>query len=371
MDREAVKMMAASEEDSGQLYRSILENIGDRVFAKDTRGRYIFFNKASCAFWGISPDTVLGRTDWEMLPEARARRYTQSDQFVLKKQITYHGEEREKMPNGRERIHAVVKAPLMDEKGRILGLVGIIRDITEQKHSELEGIETERRLRFLSSCLLRAQEVERNRLSKELHDELGQSLALLKHMLRSQARAVRDHQAPSIDEAVDFIDQIIENLRRISRDLSPTILEDLGLTASLKWAIENFIQKHDIEAAVDMIDIDDLFSPDVKIHVYRIVQESLTNIGKHAGATRIRVAVRKEKNDLISFSIRDDGQGFDPTQRRDDQKLGQGMGLDILVERAHMIDAQLKIDSAIGRGTEVMLHVPVSASWRVTPQRRH
>lgn len=353
-----------------EFYRTILENIADRIFAKDTLGRYIFFNKASCEFWGISPDKAIGKTDWEIHPELTARRCTQGDQLVLKKQKTYYGEERSKIDAGREQILAVVKAPIIDEKGRIIGLVGISRDITKQKQTELERIETERRLRFLSSCLLRAQEVERNRLSKELHDELGQSLALLKHMLRSRTRASLADSHPPVDDTVEFIDQIIENLRRISRDLSPTILEDLGLTASLKWAIENFVQKHNIEATVEITDIDDLFSPDVKIHLYRIVQESLTNIAKHSRATHITVVIQKKQKDRVFFSIKDDGQGFDLSQKDNDLRPGRGMGLDILVERAHMVDARLKIDSNSGTGTQIVMDVPTSASWRVKNGRR-
>ena len=369
MSKQSAKETEQMLKTTPQFYRMILENMAERVFAKDSQGRYIFLNRALCDFWDVSPDAVLGKTDWDIHPELTARRNTQSDQFVLKKEKTFYGEERVQIDNGRERILAVIKSPLKDDTGRIHGLVGISRDITKQKHTELERIETERRLRFLSSCLLRAQEVERNRLSKELHDELGQSLALLKHMLRSRSRSGQVEFHPAYDEAVDFIDQIIENLRRISRDLSPTILEDLGLTASLKWAIDNFVQKHEFDATVEMIDVDDLFSPDVKIHLYRMVQESLTNIAKHAEAKCIQVAVIKQ-NDRITFCIKDDGKGFDLSRQNHDLKPGRGMGLDILVERAHMIDAHLNINSTIGGGTEIVMEVPVSASWRVKSQRR-
>jgi PAS domain S-box-containing protein len=227
----------------------------------------------------------------------------------------------------------------------------IVRDISERKKAERERIETERRLRFLSSCLLKAQEAERNRLSKELHDELGHSLALLKHMLRSDGRGRRG------EDALEMVDHIIENLRRISRDLSPSILADLGLTTAIEWIVKNFAAKHGIAAAAAIADVDALFSEDMKINLYRIVQESLANIGKHAGATRFKVVVRRSKN-RVAFVIEDNGCGFSTESKPGAPPEECGMGLDIMTERARMLGAAFSIRSRPKRGTRITLVVP-------------
>jgi PAS domain S-box-containing protein len=350
---------------SEAFYRMILENIPDRVFVKDPQGRYTFVNRSCCRFWDISAESALGKTDRDIHPEHIARRCVQSDQFVFSKQKTYYSEEHIRDSDGRQQVLEVVKAPLSDNAGQVTGLVGIIRDITKKKQTELERIETERRLRFLSSCLLRAQEAERNRLAKELHDELGQSLALLKHMLRSATRKSHTDEGARPEETVAFVDHVIENLRRISRDLSPSTLEDLGLAASLKWMIENFTRKHNIQTSLEMCEMDHLFSPDVKIHLYRIVQESLTNIAKHAGAGHVAFTVRMQTPERVMLRIADDGRGFSQRPQDRDLKPDISMGLNILAERAHMIDARLDIISHPGRGTTIELDIPVSAPWRV------
>lgn len=152
-------------------------------------------------------------------------------------------------------------------------------------------------------------------------------------------------------------DHIIENLRRISKDLSPTILEDLGLTAALQWALDNFSRKHSIEAFIRTADIDNLYSAEVNVNIYRIIQESLNNIGKHARAEHVSVVAHRKKGG-VSFTVEDDGRGFELGRVKMDNFARNGMGLDIMTERAHMIGASLEIESAPGKGTRIRLHVP-------------
>ena len=343
--------------------RTILENLAESVFAKDTQCRYSYLNRAYCKTLGLSRDRVIGKTDWEIQPGPFAKLGMASDRFVFEKNRSFHGEIRTTAGDGSRRVFSVVKAPLKNSSGETTGLVGIARNITEQKETEMERIEAERRLRFLSSCLLQAQEAERNRLSKELHDELGQSLALLKHMLRSGIKT-SGKESSRLQEAVEYVDHIIENLRRISRDLSPSILEDLGLTAALKWVVETFAKKHGIETAVRMIDIDALFSSDVKINLYRIFQETLNNVAKHARASKVSVTVAP-KRDRIRFAIEDNGKGFRSIRSRRGKTAVKGMGLDIISERARMIGATLEVDSTRGKGTRISFSVTPVEKWRV------
>jgi signal transduction histidine kinase len=249
----------------------------------------------------------------------------------------------------------------VETKDEIFRLAGAFNTMSESlKEREKALRESEKRLRSLSSELLKAQEKERRRLSNEIHDELGQCLALLKHRIRSIEREVGEHQ-PSLrkecEETSRFIDETIESVRRISRDLSPSILEDLGLSAALRWLLDSFAERHSIQMSFDVDEIDGLFSQETQTNLYRISQEALTNIGRHAEASRIRFVMEKNE-DHVSFFVEDNGKGFDVNQIRSRLSHEKGMGLAAMVERAHMLGAILHIRSSLGEGTRVSLKIP-------------
>jgi signal transduction histidine kinase len=154
------------------------------------------------------------------------------------------------------------------------------------------------------------------------------------------------------------VDEIIENVRRLSRDLSPSILEDLGLSAALQWLVDDASQHYDIGAYVEMDDIRGLFSQEAQIIVYRIIQESLANIGKHANASQVSLVVKKT-NGRMSFTIEDDGSGFDLEHIQSLEPTQKGLGLAAMDERVRMLKGDLDIWSKEGRGTKITFVVPV------------
>ncbi|MFC1858356.1 HAMP domain-containing protein [Thermodesulfobacteriota bacterium] len=242
-----------------------------------------------------------------------------------------------------------------DEIGKLAGAFNNMSESLKERENALR--ESEKRLRLLSSRLLTAQEQERKRISKGLHDEMGQSLALLKHQIRSVQRKLPDGQVllrDECDEIGGYIDQIIENVRRLSRDLSPLILEDLGLSAALKWLIENFKKQYLVQTSVSIDNIDHLFSQEIQTNIYRIFQEALTNVGKHAQAGQVAFTVNRNQSGF-HFILKDDGNGFDLKKAMDRNFSERGLGLDAMDERAHMMGAALKIHSRIGDGTSITL----------------
>jgi len=248
-----------------------------------------------------------------------------------------------------------------DREGRFLYLEGFIDDITERKQFEESLRDSENRLRFLSSKLLVTQEEERRRISMELHDDLGQNLAALKLQMLSMAKQLPENQAHLKGEcqnALAFIDRIIEATRRLSRALSPSVIQDLKLCGTIQWMLRDFQKYAAIETHLEMDDIDPLFSPDRQIMIYRILQEALHNIHKHARARSVKLTVRFS-NRRVKILICDDGRGFDVAQAKNRHVADRGLGLAALEERSHMLGGELAITSSQGEGTCVALTIPI------------
>jgi PAS domain S-box-containing protein len=220
---------------------------------------------------------------------------------------------------------------------------------------------SEERLRDLTSRLINAQEAERKRLAVELHDDLGQSLMVLKLQVRQIANKVPDHQRQIRDQCtqvLDYINEVVENVRRLSRDLRPPVLQDLGLGIAVKLILENFGRLHELECSWEIDEIQGLLAAEQEVMIYRIFQESLTNISRHAQATRVTIAIRKSPK-AIRFNIEDNGVGFDLQNLSGENLIEAGLGLASIEERARMVNGSLGIWSQKGQGTRITLVVPL------------
>jgi PAS domain S-box-containing protein len=235
----------------------------------------------------------------------------------------------------------------------------IIRDITERRQVEDALQESERNLRQLTSELLSAQEDERLRISRELHDELGQLLLILKLKIIGIERKLPSGAEAAIKEckeAAIFLKDVVESVRRLSRNLSPSILEDLGLSVALRHQIKEFITHNQIQGECEVDEIDSLFPKESHINIYRLVQESLTNIGKYAQASRLTVKIKQHDQD-VSFLIEDNGKGFEVAQVMNNSNE-RGLGLRTMQERLRMLGGSLNITSQKGQGTKISFTIP-------------
>jgi PAS domain S-box-containing protein len=239
-------------------------------------------------------------------------------------------------------------------------------EITDQKRAEEALRRSEGELRFLSSQLLKAQEEERRRLSIELHDELGQDLMVLKLKMRAIQERMLDesiHLKTECDEVISFINEVAENVRRLSRDLSPSILEDLGLTAAIRWLVDSFAKHSNIEIMLDMTEINNLFSQEGQIAIYRVMQECLTNIAKHSHASSVSIGIKKMDEDVI-FNIEDDGRGFNAQGAFVRDPGMKGLGLAAMHERIRILGGLMYIISDKDAGTKVIFSIPLSIGAR-------
>lgn len=251
--------------------------------------------------------------------------------------------------------------PLKSKNGGKENYVIVSRNITDQVMSEKALEESSRKLSFLTDKLLTAQEQERKRLALGLHDELGQSLAVLKLYLNAVKRSINDEQAHlkfEIQEVIEYTDEIIENVRRLSRDLTPSVIEDLGLTGALRWLIEGYSDKFNINISYEFPNIDSLFSEKKQVNIYRIFQEIFNNIRKHANTDSVLADIEK-KGDYVSFEVQDHGKGFE-IEAVNKKKLEQkGLGLAAMEERVRILGGYFKIRSSEKSGTKIQFVIPI------------
>ncbi len=231
-----------------------------------------------------------------------------------------------------------------------------ITDITGLSHERRELERSRQELRQLSASLVDAREEERRRIARELHDELGQRLTAL-HMELSSLKSLQKTgvSAKRIDAMMGMVDETVASVRRIATELRPLMLDDLGLNAAIEWLAENWAKRMDISVRLDLGTEDPDVSDSTTIALYRMVQEALTNIARHAHATRVSIRMRQRSSDL-ELTVHDNGIGF---AQKALQREGSH-GLKGIRERAYMLGGQLEIGSSRIGGARIRVRVPLA-----------
>ncbi|HEY9627565.1 MAG TPA: response regulator [Coleofasciculaceae cyanobacterium] len=232
--------------------------------------------------------------------------------------------------------------------------------IAIQNASLFEQVRSDReRLKTLSSRLIEAQEAERRHIAYELHDEIGQALTAVKINLQASQRSLgvaRDSYP--IQESITIVDEALHQVRNLALDLRPSLLDDLGLLAALRWYLDRQSQRTGMVINLVCAAFESALPPKLEIVCFRIVQEALTNITKHARAVSITVQLHQQ-DDKLQLSIRDDGVGFDVSAARHRAARGASLGLLGMEERATLVGGKLQIRSLPGQGTEIYVDFPI------------
>jgi two-component system sensor histidine kinase UhpB len=216
-------------------------------------------------------------------------------------------------------------------------------------HNLLERIEDERRRS--GQLAMRAQEEERRRLARDLHDEVNQALTAILLRLEALAQETPPERAPEVIELKRLVNQAMDELLNLARQLRPSALDDHGLVAALETQMKRFSARTGIEARLDTGGDPDALADVIQTAIYRVAQEALTNVTRHAGATVVELVVA-QTNGEVELRVSDDGRGFDPAAR------GRGLGLVGMAERARLVGGELDVRSAPGGGTTITLRVP-------------
>jgi two-component system sensor histidine kinase UhpB len=354
--KEAEEALVKNEEK----FRTLVETMNEGLGVKDENGLWVYANDKLCYMLGHFQGELAGRPVIDFVDETH--------QAIFKEEMAMRRKGEDKPyeltwtnKNGMKIPTIVSPKPIFSREGEFKGSFVIITDITERKQVEEALRESEKQLHYLSSQLMTIQEQERKRISAELHDELGQALTVMKLRLKVIEKGLtKDQTAIQKDcsDTLHYIDQVIEDVRRLAQDLTPSVLEDLGFSAALKKMVNQFTKHHTLNCSLDVIDIDHLLSPRKHIILYRVFQEALTNIGKHAGGSQIEISIRKQDGG-ISCLIGDNGKGFNVEEAAARNITEKGLGLPTLSERIRMLGGSLHLWSEEGKGTRISFTIPI------------
>ena len=216
---------------------------------------------------------------------------------------------------------------------------------------------------MFSRQLIEAQEEERRRIARELHDQIGQVLTAVKMNLHTVQSVCNGTDAGTyIKDNIEAVDEALRLVRDLSVDLRPPLLDDLGLVTALRWYVDRYAKRTGTvtDVIIKLKDQNERFSRELETACFRIAQEALTNIVRHARATHVWVKLRKEDG-LLVLSVKDNGGGFDPEALRRRAPRVATLGLLGMQERAHSVGGVIEINSQISKGTEIRLKLPLVA----------
>jgi len=340
---------------------AIVDSAMDAIITTDEAQNIVLFNRAAEQLFGVGRKEMIGSRLDRLIPARfRGAHHGHIDQFgrtgVTSRRMGDVTTLWALRPGTEEEfpIEASISQALEDDRRYF---TVILRDISLRKQAEDALLASQRELRELSARVLEAREDEKARIARELHDELGQLLTALKMDLSWLRERVRDAEMePKLDEMGRLLDQTVSSTRRISADLRPMMLDDLGLADAASWLVDDFGKRYGIASRIE-IDADgglEHLSKNVSTTIYRAIQESLTNIARHSGARNAWVLLAAQDGSL-EVEVEDDGRGMAP----EDLAKAGSLGLKGMRERIAYIGGSFEVARAPRGGTRLRIRVPM------------
>jgi two-component system sensor histidine kinase UhpB len=333
---------------------SIVESSHDSIITIDFQMIVTSWNKAAERLYGYPASEAIGKPMTMLtLSEDFNEILSNIDKIKHSKQVVVFQTERVRK-NNEHLLLEVVMSPVKDDEGNVVGVSTVARDMTDRNRAEQVMREKKNLQR-----LIEAQEDERKRIARDLHDELGQQLTVLRMQLEAAKKLCQDEEVcDKIDEIQLVAQSIDKGIDFLAWELRPAALDDLGLIAAIsnylkQWSHHSGIKAELLDSSLKKVRL----APTIETNIYRIVQEALNNIHKHAQATNVEVVLEK-RDDLIVLIIQDDGVGFNFKNKKNRSK---GLGLSGMKERAEQMGGTLEIESEVGRGTTIYVRIQASA----------
>lgn len=339
---------------SDERFAAFMEHSPAFAWIKDEHFRYVYVNPRACRFLKRPLAEIVTRTDHQLFPRAVARQIRAHDQAVFERGATVDVMENISGALREPRHCWTLRFPLRDAAGRRY-VAGMGVDITEK-------VRAEEALRALPHRILTAQENERHRVARELHDGVSQLLASVRFRLLAVEGWLHDRADATlrreVTRAKTHLDGALREVRHISHNLRPRELDDLGLVAAIRSAAVELQERSKLRVACRLAQLRTRLPPEIELALYRIFQEAVANVLKHAGAQRIAVQLAREPGG-ISLQVTDDGCGF-ATARKPRGRSAASLGLVNMRERAEFIGGICTVKSAPREGTTVEVWVPLA-----------
>ena len=343
-------------------FRDLFESTPDAILMANITGRMVLANGHAEKLFGYERRELLGQPVELLLPHRfrqghvgrRSAYFAHPRARAMGADLELYGLRKD----GSEFPVEISLSPLDIGEGAIV--MSAIRDITEHKHFEQVRASRER-LQVLSRQLMNLQEAERRHIARELHDEIGQALTAVNLNLKALQQPGAATAPAVIQESIGILDHTLRQVRNLALDLRPSMLDDLGLVAALRWYLDRQAQRAGFVADFVAEPAEFRAPKELETACFRVAQEALTNIARHATAKHVRLELYHHDAEL-HFRIRDDGVGFDVAAARQSAARGQSLGLLGMEERVVLLGGQFEIDSAPSHGTEVRVRFPLGPS---------
>ncbi|MGD0354841.1 MAG: PAS domain S-box protein [Dehalococcoidia bacterium] len=339
---------------SARDYRNLFENAHDAIWFHDIDGRILAANKAAQDLTGYPIEEFIGRRVQEFMDEGMIKLAAEVKRKLLNGEPFTQPYEQQTVTKDGVRKTAMITSSVMTIDNEPVGFQHIGRDVSEERRMQ-------NNLRYYLNQITRAQEEERKRISRELHDDTSQALFAISRQMDNFIRdnvTLSERQRTLLQDIRQRIGVTLQGIRRFSQDLRPSIIDDLGLMPAVKWLVKQKSEESGIEILLKISGKEQRLLPEMELILFRIIQEGLNNISKHASASEAEVQVGFEDS-RVDVSIIDNGQGFELPQTVGDLSPSGKLGLVGMQERVSLLNGSLTIKSKPGKGTEVRVSVPL------------
>ncbi|HVC16179.1 MAG TPA: PAS domain S-box protein [Rhodanobacter sp.] len=351
-------MLSSALQEADDRYRLTIDSVMDAIISTDQVLNIVMFNRAAELMFGVPAAQIIGKPLASLLPVQRRETHDEhikafmasavpSRTMALQMEIFGLRADGSEFP-----IESAISQTVINGRPQ---LTAVLRDITDRRRKEAALNKLNSELRRLSISLQSVREEERTRISRELHDDLGQQLTGLKLELTWFSGRLRDgrHAEPgTLDSMREMLDGAISSVRRISSELRPRILDDLDLGEAISWQVAEITKRSNIRVECDLPAAALVTDDAMATALFRIVQEALTNVARHAETDWLEVSLVREGDDVV-LRVRDSGKGFVHDHG------GSGIGLVSMRERATALGGRFNLTSAPGCGTAIEIHVPL------------
>ena len=336
---------------------NLLATVGQAIVATDLDGKVIYWNNGAEKIYGWSVAEATGQNIRELTPSLQAREEGNEIMSVLEKGNSWSGEFVVKRKDGVDFPVFVTNSPIYDQQGKLAGVIGVSNDISERKNAEHELKILEEQIlnqkvqqqKKISRAIIKAQEQERNRIGQELHDNITQILAGTKLFL-SNAALKHESISALINYPIQLIENSIDEIRLLSsKHVTP--LRNVNLKELVEVLVNNLNKSTSIKTSLVYNVSTAMLEDEFKLNIYRIIQEQINNIVKHAAPQHVIIVI-EETGRLINIEVKDDGKGFDLNIKR------KGIGISNMINRIESFNGKIIIESAIGSGARINVSMP-------------